>query len=359
MKVLQILTELGPGGAERVALDLSAGLLARGHSVSVISLKPPPANRTIPDAFISLGIVPEYLYMDGIRDIFRFFRLRKRIRELSPDVVHSHLMHPNLLSRLACIGLKKRLLNTVHISERRTNRGIFFFLDRLTFPLCSACNAVSFASAAFQEEKLGLKKGTVKVVYNGVDAVPRPEAAVLERRKEEWGLAGCSRIAGCLGRLDPQKGFDLFLRLLPALSARVPEGETGGIVILGEGTERSRLEALAAETPPNLKVVLPGFYADAKQMIWMFDCFVMPSRYEGYGLVLAEAMSTGAPVVVNPVDSLPELCRFYPNSVLSDFNRTETADAVAEALFRGRIEPRLISSKKEMTGQYVKLYKDL
>ena len=89
----------------------------------------------------------------------------------------------------------------------------------------------------------------------------------------------------------------------------------------------------------------------------------MPSRYEGYGLVLAEAMTTGIPVVVNPVDSLPELCRFYRNHAMADFespeHRAETAAILASSVFRPWGEPQVISRKDEMAERYIHLYESL
>ena len=128
--MLQILTELGPGGAERVALDLSERLLARSHTVSLISLKSPPENKSIEDAFLAMGIVPEFLHMDGLRDASRIFLLRRLIRKLAPDIIHSHLMHPNLLARIAAAGLSVPLVNTVHICERRKSARPFFLLGK-------------------------------------------------------------------------------------------------------------------------------------------------------------------------------------------------------------------------------------
>ncbi len=363
MKVLQILTELGPGGAERVALDLSERLLERSHSVSLISLKSPPENKSIEDSFLAKGIVPEFLHMDSLRDFSRIFSLRRLIGKMAPDIIHSHLMHPNLVTRLASAGLGIPLLNTVHISERRKNKGFFFWLDGLTFPLCSACNAVSFASARFHEQAIGLPVGTISVIYNGVDPIPRPDDGFLTDCRRKWGLDTCARIIGAVGRLDWQKGFDNLLRLLPEISEAIPPSERWGLVILGEGGQRRELEELAAKAPENLLVRLPGFLPNASQMAWLFDVFVMPSRYEGYGLSLAEAMTTGIPVVVNPVDSLPEICRFYRNHILADFEseerREETAARIVEFARRERIAPQIISTRREMGDRYIKLYEKL
>ena len=123
------------------------------------------------------------------------------------------------------------------------------------------------------------------------------------------------------------------------------------------------LRALAAKAPANLTVVLPGFLDSARQAVFLFDAFVMPSRYEGYGLVLAEAMTTGVPVVVNPVDSLPELCRFYRNHAMADFEsperKAETAAILAESVCRPKCSPQVISRKDEMADRYIRLYENL
>ena len=99
---------------------------------------------------------------------------------------------------------------------------------------------------------------------------------------------------------------------------------------------------------------------DAVKADWLFDVFVMPSRYEGYGLALAEAMSTGVPVVVNPVDSLPELCRFYPDSAETDFessaNRGEAASLIVEFARHPRSGGTVIYRRSEMAESYLGLY---
>ena len=129
---------------------------------------------------------------------------------------------------------------------------------------------------------------------------------------------------------------------------------------MGDGPEREKLTRLAAAAPANLRVVLPGFMPDAARVNWLFDVFVMPSRYEGYGLALAEAMSTGVPVVVNPVDSLPELCRFYPESAETDFESPENRGQAAEVIVKFAQHPRsggtVICRRSEMAESYLGLY---
>ena len=365
MKILMILTELAPGGAENVVLELTRRLRMHGHDVTVVSLKaePPEGRRTIPDGLLACGAGIVYLNLSK-----RFFRavlsLYRVIRTENPDVIHSHLIHPNLLSRFVNVLTHKPLVNTIHIAERRSGKGIFFLLDRLTFPLCNVCTAVSHAAACFHETKCGLKQNSIQVIYNGVDPIPPPSPEWIHSLKKKWGVENCSRIIGSVGRLDPQKGFDRFLMILPHLSARLSADQRFGIVIIGDGAERKFLETLAAEVQrqcPNLRIFLAGYRKDASSLMAMFDLFAMPSRYEGYGLALAEAVSAGIPVYCSTADSLPELCALIPgHSVLADFDH-ESSEVLAQklldaALSASRYEGKVFMTNAQMYEAYFALY---
>ncbi len=362
-----ILTELAPGGAEKVVLELTRCLRRNSHDVTVVSLKsaPPSERRAIPDELSACGA--KIIYLDVTKSApWRLWSLRRVINQENPDVIHAHLMHPNLLSRVINRLTRKPLVNTIHIAERRTGKGLFFFLDRITFPWCNSCTAVSEAAARFHEQQCGLKSGSIAVVYNGSDSVPLASAEQLRDLKKEWGLDSCKKIIGSVGRLNYQKGYDLLLRVLPELSRQIPPGQNFGVVIIGDGPERQPLEEQAAELRkqcPNLKICLPGYRKDAASLIGLFDLFVMPSRYEGYGLALTEAVSAGVPVFCNRIDSLPELCAFIPeHSFLADFERDTSPELAAQimtALTAPRYEGREITTNQQMYEAYLDIYNSL
>ncbi len=356
MRVAQILTELGPGGAEKVVLDLSKALKKSGHSPFVVSLSPPPMNKAIPDALQEAGVETFYACASK-KAPWTLLRLASLLREQKPDLVHSHLLHPNIAARLLKPLYRKPLVNTIHIADRRPFMKPWFLLDKASFGLCDACNAVSKAAASFHEKALGLPPGTIEVVYNGFDKAAPASPETLARLKAEWSLEGASKILGSAGRLAPQKGYDILLEMLPELSKAVPPGEKWGLLIIGEGPDREKLESLAAKAPENILVRLPGFRRDAASLMPLFDAFVMPSRYEGYGLTLVEAMSHGLPVVANEIDSLPELCALYGNARCVKFPGPGAVKAIAEALRAKRIAPCELMSVDAMTERYLSIYK--
>lgn len=309
MKILQIITELGGGGAEKMLAMLASGLKEAGHDVTVLSLCAPPRDLTIPARLESAGICVKYMNARKC-DPFLVWKLRKTIRAIAPDVVHSHLVHPNLLSRLACAPLKLPLINTIHTAEKRRGRGFYFYLDRITNKLAFS-TAVSASAAIFHEKKCHLPPGSIKVVPNAVEPAEMPSA---ERRREflaQFDIKA-DKVIGCVGRLDAMKGYALMMNRLDALSKSIPAQEQWLILILGDGPDRKKLEQQAAALPyKNLRVRLAGFQKDAASLMDTFDVFFSPSLCEGYGLAVAEAMAIGLPIVANRVDALPELCEKY------------------------------------------------
>ena len=269
MKVLFVITGLFPGGAEKIVLEMVRSLLKAGHQPVVVSLQKEPTNgvRTIVSHLEQLGIRPYFLDLSGL-GIFRLFRLRRIIRSEAPDIVHSHLMHANLTARLIRLFCRFTLVNTIHIAERRSalKVRIHFFLDRLSFRLADVCTAVSKAAARFHERRCGMPEGSIRVIYNGSDPVLPKSPADIAAKKQQWGLGNAAKVIGAIGRLDYQKGYDLFLASLPSLVPLIPAGERWGILLVGDGPEHEKLTKLAAEIErkyPSLHIVLPGYLPDA------------------------------------------------------------------------------------------------
>lgn len=342
--------------------DLVRGLIARGHAVRVVSLCAPPSDSSIVNDLRESGAETLFLHARKAACFLLPFRLRRAILSFRPDVAHSHLMHANLLSRLALVGTGIPLANTVHISERRKGKGGYFLLDRWTRRLADVVAAVSASAARHHEKQCGLPAHSIQVVPNGIDPVDPASEKVIRAFLAECGLADCSCLIAAVGRLDKQKGFDLMLERLPALSAKIPEGEAWGIVIFGEGPERGALEEkIRAASCPNLRVVLPGYFSDAASLAAGFDAFAMPSRSEGCPLALLEAMSLGLPVVTSCADSLPDLCREYTGfsacvPMDSDVDGSLFADAVVRAASSGRSLPCVLTTKEEMIQRYETIY---
>lgn len=363
MKILQVITELYPAGAERVACDLSRELQQRGHEVQVVSLQPLPPRDGEHD-FIVKELEQSNIPVVSL-DVtkltpWRVFRLRKLLARRQPDIVHSHLFHANIASRLSRGAAKEALfVNTVHNSDKRPGKKWLLSVEKLTLSRSDCITAVSTAAAAYFSNSAGLPSGRVRVVHNGIRPVDALSDTEICELRKSWGVAECSRVIGSVGYLSRQKGYDRLLKAICELRKQIPAGERWGVVILGEGDQRPLLERLARDVPEQLTVRLPGFRPDAARCIGAFDLFVMPSRFEGFGLTLAEAMAHGLPVVASDVDSLPELMEGYANGECVDFNHPAlAAERILHWAQSNLRTPQLRWTMEKMVDAYEELYRD-
>lgn len=363
MKILQLITELHPAGAERIVANLSLGLKDKGYDITVVSLQPLPKNRTIVDELENHHIPVESLNVTKFTPL-RIFRLCKLIKKLKLDIVHAHLFHANITSRITSIFIPKnyKIINTIHISEKRKSKWWHFVVDKLTYQLCDQQTAVSDAAKNHYSHKTGIAPEKISVIHNGINPPKKLNKNDITKLRKEWGFEDCSKVIGSVGRLDWQKGYDILFKILPCLSTKIPDGKTWGVIILGEGPKRQELEALAKKIPANIKVILPGYRKDAAEGIGAFDLFVMPSRYEGFGLTLIEAMAHGIPILSSNVDSLPEILNNYKNGLtieFADINQEKIIENILKMINAGFIDAEFNYSIEKMVNNYISLYSQI
>jgi glycosyltransferase involved in cell wall biosynthesis len=159
--------------------------------------------------------------------------------------------------------------------------------------------SVGERAARLTERIAGLPGGSVGSVPNGVPPPPHGTDPAAADAPAPVAAPGAGPVIGSVGRLTAQKAYDEAVRALPALP-----GAT--LVLVGDGEERARLEALAAGLGVGERLVITGWAADARAYLPSFDVFVLPSRWEGMPLVILEAMHDGLPVVATDVGSVAE-----------------------------------------------------
>jgi glycosyltransferase involved in cell wall biosynthesis len=210
-------------------------------------------------------------------------------------VAHAHLFHAATLVRLL-VPRPARRVSSLHVVERR-RLPLRFAVARWLAGRDDATTAVSDAVAEFAQSRLGVT--APRVVPNGVDLARFATLPDRAAARAALGL-GDGPLVGALGRLDRQKGFDV---LLPALV----ELEGVSLALAGAGPEREALEAQARTLGIADRVRFLGLLDDVRPLLAACDVFCMPSRWEGFGLALAEAMACGLPCVASRIDSLPEV----------------------------------------------------
>jgi glycosyltransferase involved in cell wall biosynthesis len=162
-------------------------------------------------------------------------------------------------------------------------------LKRLTARHVAAHVGVGRRTAREVEQVVGLASGSMEVIHNGVPDLPPLPSTRRDGRPT----------IGTVGRLEPQKGFDVLLHSLREL----PDAQA---VVIGDGSERARLEKLAAEIGVQSRVRWHGWSDEPRRLLTSFDVFALPSRFEGFPLAVLEAQLAGLPVVASDVGSIEE-----------------------------------------------------
>ncbi len=289
MKVTLFVYGLGGGGAERVISIVANYWVCQGWDVTLIMLVAPTEPSFYPlDPRIklrALGLAGESAnpLIAIARAGQRIVRLRHEIIASQPDVVISFMNAVNVYAILACTGLKIPTIVCEHIYPGATDANkIWQLLMKWTYRYADLVtvltqNALPFYPAA---------RGYQTIVMPNPIVTPAPVGAM------ERLLSTPSAIA--IGRLHPQKGFDLLLRAFARLQAKYPDWQ---LTILGEGPMRSELEELRSQLKLTDRVHFPGLVTNVRDYLAQADLFVMPSRFEGFPMALCEAMACGLPVL--------------------------------------------------------------
>jgi glycosyltransferase involved in cell wall biosynthesis len=325
LRVCQLITELRPAGAERCVYELATRLDRSRFDVRVIALR----GGTVEDALRQAGVETAVLNVRSKWDFLKVRDLADLLRRWRPDVLHTHLFHADLAGRFAArLAGVPHVVHTVHVAERRFRPWQFAWAN-LAAGWCDRIVAVSRDVAEFHAERSGLPRSAYTVIPNGIDvaAYARDEIA-RNRLRSQWSVGDDHVVAAFVGRLDRQKGVDTLLRAVGKLSPRRPGLR---LVIAGEGPLRNELESLIAELRLGSCVQMLGFVQDVRAVLSAADVFVLPSRWEGFGLAAAEAMAAGLPVIAGRAAGLRELVEEGRTGLLVD---ADDASDIAQAIDR-------------------------
>jgi glycosyltransferase involved in cell wall biosynthesis len=360
MRVIQIIPDLGVGGAERMVAQLSIELADQGAEVKVISLY--NRRETMNEAMLDAqGVDVSYLSKKAGLDFTMFSKLRRELRKWQPDIIHTHrYVLRYLLPHLFMSG--HRWIHTVHnVADRevgRTGRAI----HRVAFAAGVIPVAISEEVARSTRTLYGLQH--IPLIPNGIDLFPfvNPNGTRSSWRQKE-GIPNDRILFIALGRLTPQKNHALLLESFSRLANLLPKAD---LLIAGEGELRFKLERIIDEKGLNGRVALLGVRNDVAEILLASDIFVMSSDWEGNPLSVMEALSAGLPAISTAVGGVPELIVSGKTGLLVPSGDPE---ALSDAMLMIGSNERLISemghaarlasstfSVKKMAERYLNLY---
>ncbi|MEJ5330451.1 MAG: glycosyltransferase [Desulfobaccales bacterium] len=309
LRVLQLISTLPVGGAEEVVAAIVRGLDPELFEVEAATIE-------------ALGAIGEELTREGRRvtalnlslkrtPTFRLIRaVRRLLRERQPDILHTHLYHPNLYGRLAAWGLGVPVVCSVHsvYSRVKLHR---LLLNRLLTPWTAALIAVSPQVWADIRKYDGVPPEKLHLLPNGVDLKALDIPVSREEARARLKVDGF--VVGAVGRLEEEKGHAYLLEALHLLSEELPEAT---LLLAGEGRRGEALRRQAADLGLGAQVRFLGWRRDVPLILKALDLYVQPSLWEGLSLALLQAMAAGLPVVATQVGGFEQVITSGVNGVL-------------------------------------------
>ena len=301
MKILYVITGLGQGGAERVVCDLADEMFKKGHEVKIAYLigdvLTKPEHEEIEVIKVNLSdfktLLPAYI------------KLSKIIKKFKPDVVHSHMVHANILTRLVRMLVPiNKLISTAHNSNEGGKLRMLVY--RITHNLADVTTNVSNEAVKAFESMRAVPCDEMRAIYNGIDLDKFfYDLNARSEIEQELNINSDDKIILAVGRLSEQKDYPNLLNAIHALKKECDFAFK--LIIVGEGELRALIENTIDRLDIRDNVVLLGRRDDIPQLMSAADLFVLPSKYEGFGLVVAEAMACQCLVVATDCGGVAEV----------------------------------------------------
>ena len=285
-KILQLVTGLGVGGAERVVLDLSIGLDPAKYENAVLALS---KKNEMLDTFREHGI--EVTSLNKSNRLSDFLSMvtttRDYIRTHRIELIHAHMTHAMILA--VVLKLFSPKLKIVFTSHNTT------FGSKLRNVIICLLKPFRDVDILFSEgQRTPIYKKRYEVIPNGIDTKPYRER--LEKFETFTFLS--------VGRLDAAKNH---LHLIDCAKVLEEQNIEFQVLIAGEGVLRPEIEAKIAALGLQQRVTLLGIRRDIAGLMSRSHAFVMPSLWEGLPIVLLEAGASGLPCISTPVGTIPSL----------------------------------------------------
>lgn len=326
MRILHVIQELRPGGAERILVSAYRGARAAGHEVFVAAAPGPVAEELDTEPY-PIPVVSRRLS----KLPFAAAGIRHAVTETRPDVIHAHNPTMALATGLATFrGRRPPGLVSLHGGPER-DWPAAARLVRLSGLAPVACGPGVEAAL----EQRGLPP--LATVPNAVSPAPPPAD------RAGLGLEPGTRLVLAVGRLVEQKNQALAIRAI----AELPDAT---LAIAGDGPLREGLERLVRETGVGDRVRFLGLRRDARALMGAADVVVMPSHWEGLPLAALEALASGTPLVATDVRGLRELLTNDENALLVPEDSHALAAALRRVLDEPELGARLAAAGKQVEG---------
>ncbi|HEX3247288.1 MAG TPA: glycosyltransferase, partial [Chloroflexota bacterium] len=322
----------------------------------------PDAADVMVDDFRAAGVTTVDLAAHGRNDPGAWWRLGSLMRRESFDIVHVHSLRAEICAAFwaSSVTPRPRLIRSIHNTDALYDHPVLRRLGAWSASKMDRIISISDAVTEFARAHLGPTAAPVERIYYGLD----PD----QYRRDRSRQPGTMKVA-IVARLAAQKGHHVLLDAIQEVARSIPSVH---LLVIGHEDDltMAELQGYADQLRIKDNVSFLGFRADIAELIEDADLFVLPSLWEGFGLVLIEAMALGLPVVASSVGPIPEIVldgqsgRLVPPGnapALADAIRglLESPDTAFAMGHAGRERVKAAFGVQKMVGAIERVYAEL
>jgi len=341
--IIFLLPDLRVGGGQQLLLTALRHLDRDRFDAEVAYLLP---EREMEAEFRAAGYPPIFLdHRGGVGTVATALRLARLARRTRAQIIHSNSPLDDRVGRLGALIARVPLVShlTMPRPAGRGPSGMSYRLGRLLVDRFIERHYVALSRDVINTHlpALGVPQERIHLVYPGIEmgGSIKKDDVRRERTRRELGVDSGAPLIVNIGRLVPQKRQDLLVPLMASVRRRIPSAE---LLIVGEGPDREALRGAIGAAGLVDAIHLLGTSRDIPDVLAAADCFVLSSDAEGFGIVVAEAMAAGCPVVSF---DLPAVVEFVEDGLSGSLVRRGDVDGLADSVVRVLADP---SSAKAM-----------
>lgn len=261
----------------------------------------------------------------GVNDLRSSLKLRKIIKKYEPDITYAHSSKAGAIVRIANIGLNNYCIYNPHgwafnMHGSRKKQCFYVIIERLFAKFTDKIICISDSEKKSAIDNGICSEDKIKVIFNGIDIEEKKLVNNKSITRSLLSIPENAFVVGMVGRISQQKAPDIFVKAAKLIKTEYPDAY---FIIVGDGEQHSEIENLIFEYGLSGSFLVTGWVENPLEYICLFDVALLLSRWEGFGLALAEYMLEGKPIVATKVDAIPDVVEEKKSGLLVEMDDYE------------------------------------
>ena len=261
-----------------------------------------------------------------IKDLKSCIAISDVIKKYDPDLIYLNSSKAGALGRIANLRYKKPIIYNPHgcafnMKTSYLKKKVYIFIERLLSKYTDYIIAISNKEKESAIVNNIANDDKVKVIFNGIDITEYDNNLEFQKNcRLNLNISEDAIVIGMVGRISDQKAPDIFIKSAYEIKKIIPNAY---FIIVGDGDKLEEIKKLINSLGLEKDVLITGWIDNTFNYINSFDISMLLSRWEGFGLVLAEYMVCKKPIIATNIDAIPDLIENNVNGLLIEVDSVE------------------------------------